>query len=505
MPFAAGLAFAVVEQILSSFDWKQLLGSGVIITATWGVAMMYFRGKVKNLIRRINGRTERIEHLENSFSEEQETSDRLRREIEQKTHEVEQKAQQIAAREAQIAELRKMGGQYYRGYKDLKPKYDRQVDELAAANKLNDAHTASLGDAGKQIAALKADLDKRQADLDERQNDLDQTERRVRHVLRLEGRLWTAKALQRRPKFRELSRRKVAVVSVLNLKGGVGKTTVTAHLGAALARRGYRVLLVDLDLQGSLTSLLLKQEQITEAVKSKGLVQHFFRAAAAGGVPKVGDYTRTALKVPEVGGSLHVIGATDELAYAEMSLTMQWLLRRGNRDARFLLRMSLHLLGVGRDHDIVLIDCPPFLNISCVNALAASDYLLVPTMLSRWSVDRIPVLLKRVLKSEQFTQHVNRDLTLLGLVANRTWQADFTRGEQDDWARLADQCKDVLGHDVRRFTAPIPQSVKELSESDMEFNVPSPDGRLAGAFAQLAAEIEQELPDECRRIAKPSR
>ncbi len=76
----------------------------------------------------------------------------------------------------------------------------------------------------------------------------------MKAALKLEGQLWNARSMQKRPKFRERGRRKRAVVSVLNLEGGVEKTTLTAHLGTALARRGYRVLLVDLDLQKSLTS-----------------------------------------------------------------------------------------------------------------------------------------------------------------------------------------------------------------------------------------------------------
>lgn len=488
--------FAVVDQILSAFDWKEVVGGGtLLVTTTWAVATLYFRGKVKNQIRLIGVHRTQIGNLQGNLGEEQKTAGRLRREVEQKT-------QQVAERDTLIAQLRKAGGQYYHAYNKLKPKYDRQVEELAAAKKLTDELTASLGDAGKLIAVLKADLDKRQADLDARQQDLDRTERRVRHVLQLEGQLWTAKALQRRPKFRELDLRKVAVVSVLNLKGGVGKTTVTAHLGAALARRGYRVLLVDLDLQGSLTSLLLPQEQIQEALDGKRLVQHFFRAAVTGGVPKVGDYARRAVEVAGVGGSVDIIGATDELAYAEMSLTMQWLLRRGNRDSRFLLRKSLHLLGVGRDYDIILIDCPPFLNISCVNALAASDYLLVPTTMGRKSLERVPVLLKQVFKSEKFNRHVNHDLKLLGLLANRTWQTELSRGEQDDWSRLAEVCRDVLGQDVKQFGVPIPQAVKEVSESETNFHLPDPVGRLAGVFTRLAAAIEQELPNDCRRPAK---
>jgi chromosome partitioning protein len=358
--------------------------------------------------------------------------------------------------------------------------------------------TSDKSGLGTRVEQLSVDVADRQA-------AINRTEKRMRRALRLEGQLWAAKALQGRPAFRELAKRNRAVIAVLNLKGGVGKTTVTAHLGAALARRGYRVLAVDLDLQGSLTSMLLPQERITQLFRAGELLQQFLSRAAEDRTTKITGYAQPVFEVPDTGGSLSVVGTTDALAYAELNLTMRWLLHSGTRDTRFLLRKALHLMSVGSQFDIILLDCPPLINVSCVNALAASDYLLIPTTMSQKSLERVPMLVRRVLRNEKFLKHINHDLRLLGLVANRTWRETLSAGEADDWNQLAVRCKDVYGQEVKRFDTIITQQSKEIRDSEAEFGIPDPTSRLGEAFARLADEVEQELPSECRRLAKAPR
>ena len=88
------------------------------------------------------------------------------------------------------------------------------------------------------------------------QTRFDSEHRRIEHALETDGFTWTEKVRYNAPEFRSLDERRMPIISVfLNLKGGVGKTTLTANLGAALSRRGWRAPFIDLDLQGSLTSL----------------------------------------------------------------------------------------------------------------------------------------------------------------------------------------------------------------------------------------------------------
>jgi len=382
-------------------------------------------------------------------------------------------------------------------------------DHLAAKTQLADTERAraKLADdlevIRREVLILREKSGVTIDELDAKTRSLAQLERRMKSALKLEGQLWNARALQQRPKFRDVGRRQRAIISVLNLKGGVGKTTITAHLGAAFARRGYRVLLVDLDLQGSLTSMLVPQPKINQLIADSRLVQHFFNRAAEDKTTKVESYAVEVSRFADSGGLLDVIGTTDKLAYAELNLTMRWLMGTGDRDTRFLLRKALHLMSVSEAYDLVLVDCPPLVNISCVNALAASDYLVVPTTLSRKSTERIPGLFRRIVRNEQFVKYINPRLQVLGLVANRTYREDMTNKERSDWNQLAAWCKDANGQEVTRFATCIPE-IKEVRDSEREFLTDGVGGKVEQYFGLLAAEIEGELPSECRRVTKAS-
>jgi cellulose biosynthesis protein BcsQ len=371
--------------------------------------------------------------------------------------------------------------------------------QLKAADEELTARRREVEELRREVTVLRERAGVTVDDLTAKSRALARLETRMKAALKLEGQLWNARALQKRPQWRDLSQRQRAIISVLNLKGGVGKTTVAAHLGAALARRGYRVLLIDLDLQGSLTSMLLPQDKINQAFADRRLVQHFLQRAADDATVKVGDY---ALEVSDrdAGGSLDLIGATDNLAYAELNLTMRWLMGTGARDPRFLLRKALHLMSVSAAYDVVLIDCPPLVNISCVNALAASDYVLVPTTLSRKSLERTPTLIRKVLRNEKFEKYINPKLHVLGLVANRTTRAELTAIESSGWKQVAAWCKDAHGQAVFQFATTIPQ-IKDVQSSEIDFEPQGTTPRLDALFNELAAEVERELPSECRRPA----
>ncbi len=346
------------------------------------------------------------------------------------------------------------------------------------------------------IEQLSKTLQAAQGKLEEYAAQVSQHEGRIRKALKSEGRFWSIKALQTVPKFRPAAKRGRAIISVCNLKGGVGKTTLTAHLGAALARRGYRVLFIDLDLQGSLTSLLLPQAEINERFGSKSLLQHFLHQAAADHRTRIVDYA-----APIWDGRAGIVGTTDRLAYAELALTLRWLLLSGERDTRFLLRKALHLKEVNKDYDVVLLDCPPLINISCVNAFAASDYLLVPVLPSQKAAERVPILLSH-LREESFRRNVNSDLKVMGLIANRTFRpGSLTTDEQTLWGQLGGLCRTMCGEEVYTFPNPVPRnkSITECEDSGGMGIDSAPE--LCQVFDALADTFHEKLPDECRRPA----
>jgi cellulose biosynthesis protein BcsQ len=364
-----------------------------------------------------------------------------------------------------------------------------EVAELLAAH----AETQSLAAGHRRLAEqLRANLDSLQRSLGQYQGDLAAERRRVRRALRKDGQTWSERVLSTAPDFRALDPegRRTPVISVLNLKGGVGKTTVTANLGAALRGLGYKVLLLDLDLQGSLTGLFLSEAEQERLYQEGKLLDDFLTASFEAEFPNILKYTHP---LPPDGRS-GLVPTTDTLAYAETNLTIRWLLREGNRDPRFLLRRELQLKRVTGRYDIVLLDCPPLINVCCVNALAASDYLIVPVLPSRQATDRVPILLRRL---KEFRENINSDLKIMGVLANRTFRSRLTDDEANRLTLLDGQCKDIWGEAVPRFEAVISQS-REVREAEDESQPLPPESEAHRAFVALAREVESRLPTYCR-------
>jgi cellulose biosynthesis protein BcsQ len=308
----------------------------------------------------------------------------------------------------------------------------------------------------------------------------------------MEGRIWERKVLKGIPVFRPLEQRHTPVISVLNLKGGVGKTTVTAHLGAALAAKGYRVLLGDLDLQGSLSSLFVHESVLAERSDARLLLQHFLLGVADRQPCNILKYA-----VPIFDGQSAIIPTADSMAYAELNLTMRWLLRIGTRDNRFLLRKALHQKRITKRYNFVLLDCPPIFSTCCVNALAASDYLIIPVTPSKKTAERVPLLLHRL---EKLCQIINPHLRVAGILMNRTHGSHLTAWERDLWNALQQQAQDRWKFPVPVFETFV-RHTTEVRDSETEFTPPLPGSELHESFSAIVAELEGRLPGDCVRIA----
>ena len=152
------------------------------------------------------------------------------------------------------------------------------------------------------------------------------------------------------------------VIAVANQKGGVGKTTTTANLGAALALRGKRVLLVDLDPQGNLTSAFGLEKDVQQTVAESLLDRRVPLPVVI--VPNGAAGTHSK------GRSLSVVPAAVGLASAEAQL-----MNKLGRE----LRLRDQLLNVEDRFDFILIDTPPSLGVLTINALVAATRVIIPT------------------------------------------------------------------------------------------------------------------------------
>src|SRR5262249_35544767 len=127
---------------------------------------------------------------------------------------------------------------------------------------------------------------------------------------------------------------------------------------------------------------------------------------------------RNAIRLEDLGVGAAYLLATDQdgLDEVESQAMAHWLMGVSGDDVRFRLRAALHAPAIAREYDVVLLDCPPRLSTSCINALAASDYALIPVMLESTSAEATPRLLRWL---KNFRGTICSELSVLGVVANR--------------------------------------------------------------------------------------
>jgi len=199
------------------------------------------------------------------------------------------------------------------------------------------------------------------------------------------------------------------VISVINHKGGVGKTTLTANLGAGLAARGRKVLLVDLDSQASLTVSFFTQTEWTDGLLPTRTIKHWYDDVGTANAmedmtPLIVAPPRVHTRLSRSGGHLDLIAAHRDLSDVDTALAAGLLVdpgRFGLLHRRLRDGLSHKSLA---EYDIALIDCAPNFGLIAKNAVAASDMLLIPTKPDYLSTNGIDSL---GLKIRTFTEEYN--------------------------------------------------------------------------------------------------
>jgi len=203
------------------------------------------------------------------------------------------------------------------------------------------------------------------------------------------------------------------ITAISNQKGGVGKTTITVNLAKLLGARGFRVLVIDNDPQGNLTSALFADE-LPEGVLEAGsavqglpgpgnTVSAYSEGAALApvAVPRPADQTGRAQE--EWVGNLHALAATSSLVeISQKSIEAVYAFQENVRE-------------LARDYDVVLIDCLPSFGVVQTASHMAAHWLLVPTHLDSFSVGGVRAQMQNAAKIKK---RGNSDLALLGIVPN---------------------------------------------------------------------------------------
>jgi chromosome partitioning protein len=195
------------------------------------------------------------------------------------------------------------------------------------------------------------------------------------------------------------------VVSVINYKGGVGKTSLTANLSAELAWRGKRVLLLDLDAQASLTFSFIRPNEWNEQYEANKTIKAWFDSFETGAPMPLSDLIQTPPRIAQKlngRGKLDVIYSHLGLINVDLELATKLgganLAQAKKNFIAIHRRLADGLASVAQniEYDLVLIDCPPNFNIVTKTAIIASDYILVPTRPDELSTLGIDYLMRSI-------------------------------------------------------------------------------------------------------------
>lgn len=246
------------------------------------------------------------------------------------------------------------------------------------------------------------------------------------------------------------------IIAITNQKGGVGKTTTSINLSAALAEAGKKVLVVDIDPQGNTTSGF--------GVEKNDLENTVYEMI-------LGDCSINDCMIKEVIPNLSLVPSNINLAAAEIELI-------GVDKKEFILKNEIDWT---RDSfDYIIIDCPPSLNFLTINAMTAADSVLVPIQCEYYALEGISQLIHTI---NLIKERLNTKLTLEGAV--------FTMfdARTNLSAQVVENVRDNLKHHI--FNTMIPRNIRlaEAPSFGEPITVYDPKSTGAESYRQLAKEI----------------
>ncbi len=253
------------------------------------------------------------------------------------------------------------------------------------------------------------------------------------------------------------------ITAICDQKGGVGKTVTAVNLGIGLAQAGKKVLLVDMDAQGSLTASLGYQrpDQMENTL-----------ATILG---------RIILDEPVSPGEgiLHQAEAVDLLpANIELSVLEVTLVNTMSRET--ILRDYLN--SVRDQYDVILLDCCPSLGMLTINALAAADQVLIPMQAHYLSIKGLEQLIRTI---SNVKRKINPGLEIAGiLITMADLRTTYSR-------EIIELLRNSYGDKLRIFNSIIPQSIRaaETSAEGRSIYLHDPAGKVSAAYASLTREV----------------
>lgn len=241
------------------------------------------------------------------------------------------------------------------------------------------------------------------------------------------------------------------IIAIFNQKGGVGKTTTNINLGACLALKGKKILVVDIDPQGNTTSGLGIIKKDLENTTYEIIIQDDF------------DTNKTIMKTNI--NNLDIIPASVDLAGAEIELV--------NIEGRER-RLKKALDKIRGDYDYIFIDCPPSLGLLTINSLSAVDSVLIPIQCEFYALEGVSQLLSTI---ELVKKKLNRELEIEGVILS------MFDGRTNLSMQVVQEVKKYFGNKV--YSNVIPRNVRLAEAPSYGMAITDYDPKSSGAKAYM--------------------
>ena len=279
------------------------------------------------------------------------------------------------------------------------------------------------------------------------------------------------------------------VISFINYKGGVGKTTMAVEIAATLAKRhNFKVLLVDLDPQTNASFYLVSEDEWENWVGENGSLKDVFDAAI-----QETDFDASKVIMTGLHDCIDLLPSHLDLLPVDLQLAAKWGAQ--SSEAKLIIRDRLTPVVANQGYDFVVIDCPPNLNLATQNALMMSDSYVVVCLPEYFSVRGIGLIETQIANMMgqinsnllRFGAHPVPGPTMRGIIFNRVRYRSGGTIDQENWMRQVRIRYPEVSFD--KFVAETVRIAEASYRGPITFSDRAQDRAYAGALLEVAEEF----------------